>query len=133
MLKPLFTASDCNRTSYYEFIISNDRANLVQDCISLGGANAKVAELLAKGVKVSGYIEPEYQSHHFSNGQFGFNGKETHTAILLNIEPIEQDSERKVLEDLVRYQNSLDEQGVRCSDAIPELSSRARKLLEKKG
>lgn len=122
-MKPFFTEADSDmkeRFNGYETI----------EGISLTKANAKFDEWLSKGKVVFG------TSPNGANTTQWFTEKQidkihgldwaNHTALLVNIEPIEQDSAAKILRDLIEAAESLRQPN-------PSLSDRARKLLERGG
>lgn len=121
-MTPFFKPSDCDGMTF-----------LGESTISLAKANRLHAEWLAKGRVVYGQADAGDR-----DGFWGFSekqhGDDTHRALLINIEPLEVDSERKVLEDLVEWHKGV-EDVVYSGWGAPSLSpliDRARKLLEKK-
>lgn len=119
-MRDLFTEADCDKYGDWEATVANRR-----DCISLKAANAKFKEWLSQGTPINGFKESEYGSWNFGTGQYAVQ-EPTHTALLVCVEEIEQDSERKVLEDLVTawedHHKSLDV-------SWPPVILRAKKLL----
>lgn len=126
MIKPFFTEADCDvRADLYYNIDFREKAGRTQTtCISLDTAN-RLLEERGKVVYASGdekYWQDKKDAHlRIRVNQDGLLVDSTHQALLINIEPIEQDSAEKILRDWVdeckKYQVSS------------ELIERAKKLL----
>lgn len=99
-----------------------------EDLISLDKANRLLME---RGQVCYGNLETSQNIFMFCDPKDGLRDKNcSHRALLINIEPIEKpDMAESLLKDLIRYQACMDEQSIRCSDTIPELADRARKLI----
>lgn len=129
MSKPFFKESD------HETIHPDPSSQKIYDWISIPTANRLLRErgqpiafnfgvMLSRPLAVASAICSP--CHPLDIGEY----PRTHQALLINIEKIEtSDTAEKILKDLIKYQACLDEQNIRCSDAIPELSARARKLI----
>lgn len=114
MNNPFFKDSD---QDYHE-VIQNE-PQVPKHYISIDKANRLLME---RGLKVSGFIEQEYGSHSFGNGQY-WSGSASIRALLINVEPIAQpDTAEKLLNDILDYTPGI-------GSAFIE---RAKKLLEKK-
>lgn len=120
MTSPFFKPSDCDKFGSSDALIANKR-----DCLSLAEANRLHAEWLATGTRVHTsdiVIERDasvWQEKRYSHSR--------HQGTIVNIEPIEVDSERKLVEDIARGAFST----VSSKDR-DELIERAKKLLEEK-
>lgn len=76
--------------------------------------------LRERGLRVSGKIESEYKSHLFGSGQFATDPSDTHSALLINVQPIARDTPEKLIADLAR--------GLGTCGAYEELIDRAKAL-----
>jgi len=63
-----------------------------------------------------------------NNGDIDWSTPDTHTATLINIQPIEQDSAEKVLTDFIKHANSMQF----TADEVIALEKRAKKVLNVK-
>lgn len=109
-MKPFFAEADCEYLALYNS--SNDIK-----AISLDKANRLLSE---RGTVVySGAEKLVWKTHPFNN-------LHAHTALLIHIQPIEQDSAESFVKDFITcYQTRNQEIG------LPELFERARKLVGK--
>lgn len=121
-MKTFFTELDCD---YY--LHMNDPAVRGTPCaISLDKAN----RLLSERGKVI-YKQPGWCGHSWQENLHDA-GNRTHTALLINIEPIEQDSAEKVLRDLIAIDDKFLMGHIPPSNIeLPAIIDRARKLVAK--
>ena len=79
-----------------------------------------INKMLSEGVEVCGYVTEDHVSMHENHNA---GSSDTHKALLINIEPIKQDSVEQFLKDIIQDENI---------ESIGSLRSRAKKLLEGK-
>jgi hypothetical protein len=81
-----------------------------------------INKLLSNGVKVTGVNDDGYYfDHHRSRG-------DTHKALLINVQPIYEESAEQVLEDIF---TSMDRESRGLSGELEELYLRAKRVLNK--
>ncbi len=130
----LFKPEDCDaKTTFINDIgqkITISLPSNAQPMISLARANEIFEKWLAKGTDVWCKQNGDSMNGNVQTWQNStraiYGSQATHTARIVCVEAIEQDSAEKVLADLIRYED------YRNPGEIEALCERARKLQEKK-
>lgn len=117
-MKDFFTEADCD--------CCYPRAS----CISLTKANVLFNEWLSRGTAVYGKMHAEdYGLFSTSKNDPNWGYTDTHTALLINIEPIEQDSAEKFVKDF----NEVMNREIKPIGKLASFITRAKRLLERGG
>lgn len=115
-----FKPEDCNITSYQKFVSMHPQSKVTADCITLDKANRLLRE---KGTVVTGGCAYD-DNYYWTNKRADVD---THTALLINIQPIEvADTAEKIANDLANYKFDHE-----VGHRFREFVERARKLLSK--
>lgn len=117
-MKPFFTEADCDEYTFGPGGYSGP------PCISLNKANGLLSQ---RGKVVYTFEDSEYLVAHKN-----WRKEDTHTALLINIQPIEQDSAEKLVKDFISECEKLEIRPNSFTTMdLSDLYERAKKLVKK--